>query len=83
VANELWLKGIKPCFLQIIEQKIIAKKYLDSYLIILQKVVVPFGKESSILTPYMEKVREQLSVTCVDRNDITAHMFLGKFPRTV
>jgi hypothetical protein len=27
MANELWLKGVKPCFLQIIEQKIIGKKY--------------------------------------------------------
>lgn len=55
-------------------------KYFE-YLITLQKVVVPLGKVSSIFAPYMEKVREQLSVTCVGRDDITAHMFLGKFPR--
>ena len=38
------------------------------------------GEINPVLSPDMKEFRKQLSVACRRSNDITLHIFLGKFP---
>jgi hypothetical protein len=48
---------------------------------LLQEVGVPLGKVTPILTPYMEKIREELSILRMGGNNIAVQIFLRKIPR--